>query len=319
MSTDPNLDFLGQELTPEEEKTLQGEAELQDATPGSLETSEVPPPQEEPAPDLRERQYEPEEEPEAPQQKHVPLAALQEERRFRQMSDQRQRELELQNARMAERLQMFEQQHQRQQPQQPEVQAPPDPQQDIFAAIRYQQEQLQRHSELIENYQRAFQQEEQKRWALATAQTQVARFAEKQTDYPEAYKYYTRSRMAEMQAMGIPEEEMLQRWEDEERGLINYTLQKRINPGQALYQLALARGYQPRSAGAPDAPASPQAERHLQQIAQGQQVQRTLSDTGAKSNNGARMTADQLLRMSDEEFDAYSEKNPRALDKLLGK
>jgi hypothetical protein len=60
------------------------------------------------------------------------------------------------------------------------------------------------------------------------------------------------------------------------------------------------------------------ADRQIERVATGQERNRTLSGTGGGAAP-VQMTATLLATMSNEDFDAWTSKNPRASDRLLGK
>ena len=90
--------------------------------------------------------------------------------------------------------------------------------------------------------------------------------------------------------------------------------QRGVSAAELLYNVAHQRGYSAKAAARNGNGADEQIER----VATGQQRSPTLSGTGGGAAS-TKMTAEQLLSMSNDEFDTWTSKNPAATARLMGR
>ena len=291
-------------FTPEER------AHLEQRTPETPPEATAPEPEPSATPEATEAAPAPSPAPSpAPRQETVPQAALHEERKRRQEAEERARQIELQNARMQERFQMWQQATAPQQ-------QPPDPDKDIFGTVKYQGEVLARQQDEINRYKQHLatkqQMEALDNWGKANEQA----YRQRVPDYDNALQFLRRSRANELKAT-TPWNDMqiVQQVTNEERQLVAQAAQWRRNPADMAYRNAQARGY--RANAAPPAPPPNPAQR-LNVIEAGQQASRSLTGVGGRAAVNPEMTVENLLRMNDRELEAFKTKNPAKYRKLKG-
>lgn len=137
-------------------------------------------------------------------------------------------------------------------------------------------------------------------------------FTMTQSDYPQASDYYVQSRARELMQF-YPPEQAQQMMLNEARQIARQAWQQGRSAGEAIYNLALARGYSPNASNA-NAQPQPQQQNGQQQhqpnaaeivngVRQAQGQSRSLSGAAGGSRTAA-LNAQALLDMSDEEFEA---------------
>lgn len=239
-------------------------------------------------------------------------------------AEERLRQLELENARLAERTEAFMRQNQPQQvpqPQQPAEPAKPapTPDEDIFGAVEHQGKTVAQIQRDIEAYKQQQAREQQKMAVVQAGMAQVQEFMRAgNADYPQAYEHFMTTRINELRAQGCPEDRLSGVIENEILNITAGALQRRVNPGQVFYQMAQYRGYQK------PAPAAPQADpaEAIERQAEVQSRSRSLSSGGGSApalSDDLSLRA--VLRMRDEDFAKFmsNAKNADKFDRLLGK
>jgi len=242
-------------------------------------------------------------------QRKVDYRALREERdkrrqlesQLQQLNDQRARDMELINQRLA----ILQQPPQ--QPQQPQI---PDPEGDIFGAVKYTVDQLQamKQQQEQERIQHARQAEENRRRAafenqvVQTWRNTAAEFVQEEPTFPEAYEYIKTQRYKELVASGMPADHAARQSSIDEFNFVASQLQGGRNPAVALLEVAKARGW------APKAPVQPPAHERLQTVNEGQKANASLSSVGTAGSARGKLDAHALAKMSQDEFEAFIEK-----------
>jgi hypothetical protein len=250
----------------------------------------------------------------------VPHAAFNEERTRRQQLEAENRRLSEDRARFDERLRVIQEMNQPQPQPQPQPLQKPDRNVDPISTIEYLENKIEA---LEQNWQHGSQQwneqqqrAEQVRWIAQAASSDADRVKAEVPDYDQAYRFWLQSRAGEMQAYGLQPSEIGQALQREELEISAGAFQRGVSPAETLYQIAQQRGYRVgngRTGNGQDG-----AAEQIRRVATGQQRNQTLSGTGGGATPTA-MTADRLLSMSNEEFDAWTTKNPAAADRLMGK
>ena len=243
-----------------------------------------------------------------PPAKMVPHAALHEERTRRQG-------LEAENRKLAEERALFEGRLQAvigMQPWQPsERVAEPDENSDPIATIGL----LRRRLAAIEagGAQLTEQARDHARvnQLTAAATADARQFRQKMPDYDQAYQFFLSNRDAELAFYGVPQAERARIIDNEQLQIAAGAFQRGTSPAQVLYDVARHRGYNPKGGG------GRAAGEQIERIAAGQERGKTLSGTGGGAA-GPEMTADRLLKMSNEEFDAWTSRNPAKAKRLMG-
>lgn len=254
----------------------------------------------------------------APPPKFVRQEALREERERRQYVEAENRRMSEERARIDERLRIIEEMNRPAPPEAPAWAVDP-----IAAGEHLEQ----RMARLEQGWQQNSQQwtEAQQRQAEnqqldAATKYEVNQFKARVPDYPDAYRFWLESRAGEMQAYGMHPAQIEAELEKEGRDLARGAFQRGVSPAETLYTIARQRGFKGggngngRAGNGHDSP----ADRQIERVATGQERNRTLSGTGGGAAP-VQMTATLLATMSDDEFDAWTSKNPKAADRLMGK
>ncbi len=244
-------------------------------------------------------------EPQAPQRdKMVPHAALHEERKLRQARDAEVQQLREERARYDERLKILQE---RWQPTEQQSNDPPDIDKDARGYVEWigRQTQAIQQQEAQRQQQTYVQQQvgELRGWASS----QEAVFRQEAPDWDAAANFLKQNRIAEFRAMGTPDTEIQKSLDMDLLMIAQSSRQSGVNPAQRLYEIAKLRGYQPQQGN--------QAVEQAETIQRGQRM--ATAAPGGGGGVGA-VTADQLLAMSAEEFDAFSKKNPAQLRRIMG-
>lgn len=242
-----------------------------------------------------------------PDQRTVPLAALQEERAERKrLRDEMQQMRQMQDA-LVNRIM------QSQQPQQG-AQAPqiPDFATDPVGHLRATNEQLQRQLQEVTGYlhgqsqqQQQFTQQQQAQQQLMQALTaDENRFRAQAPDYDSAAQFLQQSRAAEYRALGMTDPMQIQQALNADvAAMVNISQQTGTSVAEAAYNLAKARGYKAAQAAGASAQGSTQAQddaARLATIAQGQHQAASLTNAGGAAPSP--MSIEKLLAMSDADF-----------------
>jgi len=134
----------------------------------------------------------------------------------------------------------------------------------------------------------------------------------KQADFGEAYQFLLQGRDAELQAYGVADPaERVRLISEEERGLVQRAIKDGVSPSERVYNLAKARGYAKKEP-------KPEPEKTTEQIdtiARGQAAAKTLSSAGGSPAEV--LNAEALANMSEEEFEAWMAKTPRAQQRAI--
>lgn len=233
---------------------------------------------------------------------HVPLAALQEERGRRRALDRELREAREKLANFEGRFAVLERAGRAEEPAQA---GPPDPEDDIFGAVRAIQHRIEGHERAA--YEAQVQSARQARF-VSDYQADAAQFRQGNPDYMDAYNYLLQTRAAELRAIGYDEPQALhQALSSDEIGIAQMAFAKGKSPAEMIYALAKQRGY--RGGG--------NASDRLDTIARGQAANKSLNNTGG-SVGDSDMTVERLLSMPMSEFETWVEKNPTKARRLMG-
>lgn len=242
--------------------------------------------------------------------KHVPLAALHEERTRRKEIDKQLREAQQQIAEFRGKFSVIERLQSGQQQQTEQPAGDPNPEDDIFGAVNAIKQKLDateaekkaatEHTTFVNSYK-------------ADAQ----KFIGTTPDYMDAYNHLLSSRAAELQAIGYEGEELGRALQADEIGIAQMAMSKGKSPAEMLYSLAKQRGYTKKEAAAAAAEAPPAGLEKLETIERGQAANKSLSNTGGNAGDQD-MTAERLLGMPIDDFEAWCEKNPAKARRIMG-
>lgn len=245
-----------------------------------------------------------EEERAKPKIKTVPHAAMHEERLKRQSAEREAQQYREMLTRLNERLTRVED----------APPPPPDPAEHPIEALQYERQQreaLQRRldEESAQRQQQAHQQNYEtqvRNYAMASE----AEFRKQNPAYDEAVNHLRSSRAAELALFNLNPQQIEAQLTYEAMSLAQTCAQQGYDFGDFVYRLAETKGYKP-------APDKSGAEEKIKTVSQGQDRAKSLSAAGGKSS-GAEMTVESLLKMENDEFDAWCRKNPAKAKALLG-
>jgi hypothetical protein len=241
------------------------------------------------------------EKPEPKVEKVVPLPALHEERNKRKAIEARLREIELENARYAERFKIIE-----------KVDKQPTPAEDPFAYLeKVVPGEIDEVRKKLAEFEKRDQEQTQHRQVLSSYASDVQRFKAETPDFDDAYKFVVNGYFAEAQAMGLPNP--VEAAQAHELQIVMNALQRGVSPAEALFSVAKARGFQSK----PKEDEKKPAAEKLDTIEKGQAANKSLSQAGGQPG-GEEMTAEQLLKMPLDEFEAWTKKNPAKARRLMG-
>jgi hypothetical protein len=270
-----------------------------------------------------------EEAPKGQERAKDPLHQAMHEEREKRKGLQRQIEQErIERARLEERTNIILQQlrgYGPQQQPQPEPPKVPDPEEDVFGAVKHLMQKQQATDAQIEAYKRQEmqqrQQAEQVQYMTGALRHHEARAREQAPDYDDAMKYFAEVRAADLKAQGITDPQRInQIITQQDLQHIDYALRNRADPAALAYQRAMALGYKKASPTAEQnrAPDGKFASADLSRVAAGQAASKTLAGGGAREG-GVVIDAKALASMSESEFEEFRTKNPRAYDRLMGR
>jgi hypothetical protein len=145
-------------------------------------------------------------------------------------------------------------------------------------------------------------------------QRDAARFKSANADFDDAYNHLVKSRAEELISIGYDDPaEIGKAISDDEFVIAQRAMRTGKSPAEIIYALAKQRGYM-KVVG--DGKAGKGAEK-LETIRNGQQSNKSFSSTGGGSGD-VDMTAEALLKMPNDEFEAWCTKNPKRAQRLMG-
>lgn len=207
----------------------------------------------------------------------------------------------------------------------PEVQAPPDPETDIFAYAKWQGEQLKALQEKTENSERQIQEqrqiEEQERGIWNDWQQSATSYATERPEFGDAVKWLSDLRTKQLSAMSVLDERFASadginaQINAELRAIVVGARQKGINPAEVVHNMAAQYGFQATQ----QAVTTPKMPEKLAGIATAQEQAKTLGQVPGRSG-GDQLTAESIAAMSPKEFESWisDSKNARLFDKMMG-
>lgn len=263
---------------------------------------------------------------------HVPLATFLNEKQARKDLDKTNRDLQTQIAELRGKFSVLDRLNKPAGEEAADKTAAIDPAEDIFGAVNQLRETIAQRDKREADEKVAREASDK---AASENQTFVNnyradadKFKATAPDYMDAYNYLLNARAEELFAIGYdnPNDPLLTPDEKQaaaraihdaltadERGIAELAFAKKKSPAQTIYDLAQKRGYAKKAA----APAAEPGEDRLETIARGQAANKSLSSAGGPGGEQD-MTAEQLLSMSLEDFDAWATKNPAKARRIMG-
>ena len=128
-------------------------------------------------------------------------------------------------------------------------------------------------------------------------------YAQEVEDYPQAFNYLMDSRMRELTALGVPQNEIGNIIDQEAIQISRHAMSQNKNPGEIVYNLAKAKGYALKEAKTENLTKEIAAvDKKIENLEKGQQAAKTLSGGSSKTSADGLSLAD-ISSMSDAEFD----------------
>jgi hypothetical protein len=202
--------------------------------------------------------------------------------------------------------------------------AEPDPEQDIFAWVKWAKSQLSDLSGKVSKTAEDTQKERDRSNLQSFFTSDVASFSKENADFTDALNYGISARHKMLEAAGVTDEARRQGMVlSEIHDLIRESHGQKASVAKKLYGIAQALGYQ-KKAGAPGKDQSAEALAEIERINAAQKTNKTLGNGGGGAI-GEAVTREKLSNMSDNDYSsartAYIAKNGRAAwsDFLAGK
>jgi hypothetical protein len=254
----------------------------------------------------------------APKNDHVPLATFLEEKKARKELSSKLTEYEKQIAEFKGKFAIIDRLKLPGEQQQVAPAGPPNPEEDIFGAVKHLTEELsgikkesaeQKAAREASEKQAAAEKEFVDKYRAACDEFETAT-----PDFKAAYNFLLNSRAAELKAIGYDTPQALhQALIADEMAIAQMAFEKGKSPAEMLYNLASQRGYKKESA----ADSKNSAAEKLETIERGQAANKSLANAGGSSGD-PEMTAEALIAMPAEEFEAWCTKNPAKARRLFG-
>jgi len=238
----------------------------------------------------------------------VALAALREERGRRREIDRQYREAQQQLAELRGRFAVIERLNA------PTPKPPPSAEEDIYGAVKATTDAVAELRERLETRDARDRVAQREQSVIAAYRTDAAQFESRTPDFRAAYSHLLASRAQELAAMGYDDPQAIQQaLMADEFAVAQAALARRQSPAEIIYTLARQRGY----AGDAGTAARGRGGERLASIERGQQVHKSLASAGGTSGD-ADISAEALLKMPMDEFEAWCAKNPARARRIMG-
>ncbi|UTG98626.1 hypothetical protein KEM44_21100 [Sinorhizobium meliloti] len=213
------------------------------------------------------------------------------------------------------------------QQEQPQPEAPPDPNEDIFAYAKWQGDQLKALQERIENRDKSEQQQqqiaEQERELWGHWSQSAQSYAAEAPDFGDAVKFLSDTRTRQLKALAAvdprfaDENGVLGQINAELKSIVVAAKERGENPAKVVHELAKAYGFAATAAQQPQAPNG--LTEKLAQIDAAQNASRTLAASPGR-NAGDPISPEAIASMSNAEFEAWMKvpENAKRFQSMMG-
>jgi hypothetical protein len=255
----------------------------------------------------------------APKNDHVPLATFLEEKKARKELSSKLSEYEKQIAEFKGKFAIIDRLKLPGEAAQAAPAGPPNPEEDIFGAVKHLTEELtgikKESAEQKAAREASEKQAAEQKVFVDKYRSDANAFEQTNPDFKAAYNFLLNSRAAELKAIGYDTPEALHNaLIADEMAIAQMAFERGKSPAEMLYNLANQRGYK-KEAGAETGKNS--AAEKLEAIERGQAANKSLSNAGGSSGD-PEMTAEALIAMPADEFEAWCNKNPAKAKRLFG-
>lgn len=189
---------------------------------------------------------------------------------------------------------------------------PPDPDKDIFAALKYEREQRAALEAKITGREQQEQEARQTREFEAKIDTfwkqDVQQYATANPDFRPAATWLAEARDKQLQGTAVADPRMRDpQWrnyviDSELKQIIVAAAQQKRSPAEMVYEIAQSWGYSPHQAAQPGQP--PAMPDRLQRVQTAQGASRTVGDAAGRAGASSDYTIDSFAAMSQPEFNA---------------
>jgi hypothetical protein len=253
-----------------------------------------------------------------PKNDHVPLATFLEEKKARKELATKYQDTEKQLAELKGKFSIID--RLKLAPGEQELpKGPPKAQEDIFGAVDHVTDRIAAFEKAQADAKAAQEASEkqagEQKVFVDKYRADADAFQQTNPDFKAAYDFILNSRAAELKAIGYDTPQALhQALIADEMAIAQMAFEKGKSPAQMLYDLATQRGYKKEAAADPS---KGSAAEKLEAIERGQAANKSLSNAGGSSGDPD-MTAEALLAMPIDEFEAWTNKNPAKAKRLFG-
>lgn len=254
----------------------------------------------------------------APKNDHVPLATFLEEKKARKELSGKLSEYEKQIAEFKGKFAIIDRLKLQGETESAAPTGPPSPEEDIFGAVKHVGEtvaQMQKAAADAKAAQEAAEKQAGEQKVFVDKYRKAAdEFEQVNPDFKAAYNFLLNARAAELKAIGYDTPESLHNaLIADEMAIAQMAFERGKSPAEMLYNLANQRGYKKEQA----ADAKSSAAEKLEAIERGQAANKSLSNAGGSAGD-PEMTAEALIAMPADEFEAWTNKNPAKARRLFG-
>jgi uncharacterized membrane-anchored protein YhcB (DUF1043 family) len=237
-------------------------------------------------------------------EKMVSLAALHEERNRRRDIDRKNRVLQQEMAELRGKFSVIER-----------LNAPPEKpltvEEQIIGAVKNTSETVAQLQKRLEQREVQEQTARQQHALVSAYRNDAAQFESQNPDFKAAYNHLLQSRAQELVALGYDNPQAIhEALLADEFAVAQSALMTQRSPAEIIYNLARQRGYAKGSGGK-------SAAARLDTIERGQHANKSLSSAGGVSGDGD-ISAEALLKMPMDEFEAWCSKNPSKAKRIMG-
>lgn len=222
------------------------------------------------------------------------------------------------------------------------IEAPkiPDPEEDIIAHNRYLANRMAAIEQTLTTTQTETAEQRQRTAVVSVYRADSAAFAQKQTDFMDAYNFLLSARTAQLKGQRYSEQEIAKWLEIEEMNVVQRALEAKTSPAQDIYNLAKSMGYAPKApepapngagsaqpapgaakpAAAPaGALVAPSVTEEIDRIKAGKAASMSLSNGGG--GGAEEMSLEWLANAPLKEFQAFMDKpgNREKVERAMGK
>lgn len=208
---------------------------------------------------------------------------------------------------------------------------PPTAEEDIFGNVKHVGETVAQLQKRLDDADAATKAQGEQSAFVNNYKADAETFKAKSPDYMDAYNFVLQARANELLSIGYdnpsdptltPDEAHAARkalhdaLTADEYAIAEMAFAKKKSPAEMLYNLAKQRGYKPAAAAGAEGEGGKGAET-LDRIERGQAANKSLTTPGGATGD-AGMTAERLLAMPLDQFEAWADKNPAAAKRIMG-